>query len=91
MARSTWEDLPVSVCAAIERETGPVLRVEIPSAGRNSDFSATLHLREGKVFCKGIADAEGKRGTMHRHEANINRWLPSAIAPHLCWRTEADG
>ncbi|WP_229908126.1 phosphotransferase family protein [Amycolatopsis oliviviridis] len=78
--------------AAIERQTGPVRAAEIPSAGRNSDFSATLHLVEGApVFCKGIADAEGKRGAMHRHEAEINPQLSSAWAPKLRWRTETDG
>lgn len=92
MPRSTWDELPAAVRAAIEREAGPVLRAEIPSAGRNSDFSATLHLHDGgRVFCKGIGDAEGKRGAMHRHEADINPWLPSAIAPRLRWRTEVDG
>jgi hypothetical protein len=56
-----------------------------------AQFSATLHLCDGKVFCKGIANAEGKRGEMHRHEADINPWLPSAVAPRLRWRTEVDG
>lgn len=91
MPRSTWDALPPAVRAAIEREAGSVAAAEIPSAGRNSDFSATLHTSAGPVFCKGIADAEGKRGQMHRHEADINPWLPSAVAPHLRWRTEADG
>jgi len=91
MARSTWDELPPAVRAAIEREAGPVAAAEIPAAGRNSDFSATLHTADGRVFCKGIADAEGKRGQMHRHEADINPWLPSAVAPRLRWRTEADG
>ncbi|MFJ8813780.1 phosphotransferase [Amycolatopsis thermoflava] len=78
--------------AAIECKAGLVAHAEIPSAGRNSDFSATLHLRSGGVvFCKGIADAEGTRGAMHRHEADINPWLPSAIAPRLRWRVEAGG
>ncbi|WP_245959947.1 phosphotransferase [Prauserella flavalba] len=91
MARSTWEALPAPVRAAIEREAGTVVRAEIPSAGRNSDFSATLHTSEGPVFCKGIAGAEGRRGRMHRHEAEVNPWLPSAVAPRLWWRAEVDG
>ncbi|MEU0470487.1 phosphotransferase [Amycolatopsis sp. NPDC006131] len=92
MPRSTWNELPAAVRAAIERKAGLVAHAEVPSAGRNSDFSATLHLRSGGVvFCKGIADAEGKRGAMHRHEVDINPWLPSAIAPRLRWRIEVDG
>jgi hypothetical protein len=91
MPRRTWDALPDGVRVAIEREAGPVLDAVIPDAGRNSDFSATLHTATGLAFCKGIADAEGKRGRMHRHEADINPWLPSAVAPRLRWRTEADG
>jgi len=90
MARSTWQDLPAAVRAAIERETGPVAATESPSAGRNSDFSATLHTAAGPVFCKAIADSEGGRGRMHQHEADVNPWLPSTVAPRLRWRVEAD-
>jgi hypothetical protein len=69
-----------------------VLDVVVPDAGRNSDFSATLRIADGLVFCKGISEAvEGKRRRMHRHEADINPWLPPAVAPRLRWRTEADG
>jgi hypothetical protein len=43
------------------------------------------------VFCKAIANAEGSRGHMHRHEADVNPWLPPDMAPRLRWRTEAEG
>jgi hypothetical protein len=91
MPRSTWEALPVAVRTAIERETGRVHDATLPDAGRNSDFSATLHTETGTVFCKGIADADGKRGRMHRHEAAVNPFLPADVAPRLLWRAEADG
>jgi hypothetical protein len=92
MPRSTWEHLPAAVRTAIERQAGPVLDAVLPDAGRNSDFSATLHTATGPVFCKGISEAaRGKRGRMHRHEADINPWLPSAVAPRLRWRTEVEG
>lgn len=91
MPRSTWEALPAAVRAAIERQTGEVHEAVPPGAGRNSDFSATLHTATGPVFCKGIADADGRRGRMHRHEAAVNPLVPASIAPRLRWRTEADG
>jgi phosphotransferase family enzyme len=91
MTRRSWDELPQAVRAAIEARTGPVDSAEIPSAGRNSDFSATLRVRDDVLFCKGIAEAEGKRGRMHRHEADVNEWLPPAIAPRLRWRAEVDG
>ena len=91
MPRTTWEDLPAPARAAIERECGRVSRSETPSAGRNSDFSATLHTEHGLVFCKGIADAAGKRGAMHRHEAAVNQWLPPKVTPRLLWQADAYG
>ncbi|GAB2775908.1 phosphotransferase [Amycolatopsis magusensis] len=86
----TWDDLPAAVRSAVEAETGPVTHAETPAAGRNSDFAATLHTLDGVVFCKGIADAGGKRGAMHRHEADINPYLPPAVAPRLLWRADTD-
>ncbi|WP_410654143.1 phosphotransferase [Amycolatopsis sp. lyj-112] len=86
----TWNHLPHTVRAAIEAETGPVRRVEIPEAGRNSDFAATLLTRRGTVFCKGIVDAGGKRAKMHRHEADVAPYLPPAVAPRLLWSIEVD-
>ena len=81
MPRSTWDELPATARAAIEREAGLVARAEIPSAGRNSDFSATLHLCSGGVvFCKGIADAEGKRGAVASHDV---LWIPGEIGPEF--------
>jgi hypothetical protein len=62
MTRGSWVQLPESVRAAIEGVAGSVHRTEAATAGRNSDFSATLHTRSGPLFCKGIADAEGDRG-----------------------------
>lgn len=91
MARTTWQDLPAAVRDAIEHETEPVTRTESPSAGRNSDFSATLHTAGGPVFCKGIADSAGGRGQMHRREVAVNPWLPASVAPRLRWQTEAAG
>ena len=91
MTRRTWDELPSAVRAAIEQQTGPVLSADIPNAGRNSDFSATLRVQGDVLFCKGISDAEGTRGRMHRHERDINRFLPSAVAPRLRWSTQTAG
>ncbi len=85
----SWDNLPRAVRAAIEAEIGSVSRVEVPTAGRNSDFAATLYTRCGAVFCKGVSDAGGKRGAMHRHEADIALYLPPTVTPRLLWRAEA--
>lgn len=91
MTRRTWRELPPAVRTAIEHHTGPVTAAESPSAGRNSDFSATLHTATGPVFCKAIADATGTRGHMHRHEATVNPLLPPTVAPRIRWKIEAEG
>jgi hypothetical protein len=90
-AAAAHQQLPASVRSAIEDRTGAVLRAVVPEAGRNSDLSAVLHTAEGLLFCKGIAESDGSRGRMHRHEADINQWVPTTIAPRLRWRTEVDG
>jgi hypothetical protein len=91
VTRRTWDELPSAVRAAIEQQTGPVLAAYVPNAGRNSDFSATLRVQGDVLFCKGISGAEGTRGQMHRHERDINRFLPSAVAPRLRWSTQTAG
>jgi hypothetical protein len=91
MARITWQDLPAAVRTEIEHETGSVTRTESPSAGRNSDFSATLHTASGTVFCKAVVNAGGSRGHMHRREVAVNPWLPHNVAPRLRWHFEVEG
>jgi Ser/Thr protein kinase RdoA (MazF antagonist) len=89
--RRDWTTLPEQVRTAVHREVGEVVRAEEPSAGRNSDLSATLHLaRGGRVFCKGV-DLSSSRARMHRHEARINPWLPHPPAPQLLWQVEICG
>lgn len=90
MPRHTWEQLPADVRGAIEQHCGTVTRVDTPTAGRSSDFSATLHTPTGPVFCKGITEPEHPRAAMHHHEAAINPWLPPTIAPRLRWRVQTD-
>ncbi|MFD2418186.1 phosphotransferase [Amycolatopsis pigmentata] len=87
MTRPGWADLPAPVRAAIEHRCGRVIRAQVASGGRNADFSATLHMADGRVFCKGTADANGPRGRAQRHEAYINPWLPP-VAPRLAWVSE---
>jgi hypothetical protein len=89
MTRPGWDDLPAPARAAIEYRCGKVIHAQVASGGRNADFSATLHLADGRVFCKGTADANGPRGRAQRHEAYLNSWLPS-VAPRLLWVSEVN-
>lgn len=91
MSRREWHTLPAQACTAITERCGSdVVKAEPPTAGRNSEFSATLHLvDETKVFCKGIT-TDSQDARMHRTEAQVNPWLP-AHAPRLLWQVEQAG
>lgn len=89
MTRPGWDDLPAPVRAVIEHRCGGIIHSQVASGGRNADFSATLHLADGRVFCKGTTDANGPAGRALRHEAYINSWLPP-VAPRLIWESEVD-
>jgi hypothetical protein len=65
------------------------VKAEPATAGANSDFSATLHVADGVIFCKGVM-TNSPRARMHRHEALVNPWLP-LLAPRLLWRVDTDG
>lgn len=90
MTRREWDALPEGVRDQIEQHCGAVRKTETPEWGCSSEFSATLYLDGGLVFCKGIqADTPG--AWMHRREAEVNPHLPPRIAPRLLWEVEADG
>ncbi|TDD48767.1 aminoglycoside phosphotransferase family protein [Saccharopolyspora elongata] len=91
MTRRDWSELPAAVRAAIENQCGSVTRAVLPDAGRNSDVSATLHTGGGHVlFCKGVR-LDTPQARMHRHEAQVNPYLPLGVAPRLLWESEVDG
>lgn len=95
MIRRAWSELPEQVRAGIVSYCGSVLDQSSAPAGRNSEFSATLWVAGGatvpggRVFVKGIT--VGQPGVReHRHEANVNPWLPK-VAPRLLWTVETTG
>lgn len=89
MGSYQWTDLPDQARRAIEQEIGPVIKADPPSAGRCSDFTATLHTEAGLVFCKGSMTTS-RAVWMPRNEAAVAPFLPSS-APSLLWRIdEAD-
>ncbi|MFD9887977.1 phosphotransferase family protein [Amycolatopsis sp. NPDC059027] len=90
MARPDWEELPDAVRRAVENESGAVLSAVPPSAGRNSDFLATLQTERGFFFIKG-ALAGTKKARMQQVEASVNTFLPHTVAPRLLWEVKAGG
>ncbi|WP_433177730.1 phosphotransferase [Actinoallomurus sp. CA-150999] len=91
MSRHEWDTLPEGVRNAVEQHCGGhIINAEAPEMGCSSEFSATLHLNGGAVFCKGI-QVDHPNAWMHRNEAAVNHLLPHGLAPRLLWQTETDG
>jgi hypothetical protein len=88
--RRIWAELPDEVRQEVERRCGRVLVENPATAGRHSEFSATLDTAgAGRVFVKGITIDHPQAGG-HRHEVYVNPWLPD-VAPRLSWTVEAGG
>ena len=88
-ARITLEDLPLAALAAVERQTGPVLRTETVNQGFNSEIAARVFTDSGSCFVKGLR-ADHKRVWTQRREAEVNPFL-RGIAPALLWQVEEAG
>lgn len=50
----TFDELPSGARAAIEAETGPILKIENVSTGLNSSLSARAHTMRQVAFLKGL-------------------------------------
>ncbi|MFJ8730261.1 aminoglycoside phosphotransferase [Streptomyces bauhiniae] len=87
--RIHWDDLPPGARAAVEQQTGAVLRVETVDAGANSGIAATVHTADATLFVKGVPLAHPQARTQQR-EAGINPYLPPSC-PRLLWQVQAAG
>lgn len=84
-----FDDLPTAVRAAIEAETGPILRTEAISAGLNSSLSTRVHTADGTLFLKGLR-TDHRWVWTQRREADINPHV-TPLAPRLVLHVIADG
>lgn len=89
MTRIHWDALPDGARDAIETHTGPVLKAESVSAGRNSDVAALLHTHTSHVFIKGTRD-NPRRARTQNTEAAINPYV-RPLGPQLLWHVDTDG
>lgn len=85
---TTFDALPSGVRAAIEAETGPILKIENVSTGLNSSLSALAHTTGGVVFLKGLRTDHRWVWTQQR-EADINPYV-TPLAPRLLFHVVAD-
>ncbi|GGJ60641.1 aminoglycoside phosphotransferase [Streptomyces brasiliensis] len=83
-------ELPADVLKMLEDVVGPVLDVEMVSAGYNSEIAARLYLGNGgSVFVKGLQQDHPRVWTQQR-EADINPFT-RGLAPTLCWQLRRGG
>jgi hypothetical protein len=85
--RTSWNDLPEQVRAAVESHADRVNQVDPISSGLNASFTARLHTNMGLTFAKGVPN---DRATAQRREAEINPHV-QPIAPRLLWEVDTQG
>jgi hypothetical protein len=84
MTAVEWEQLPEQTRAAVESRTGPVVKVEPVTAGRNHHLAAILHTDTGTVFVKGLQTGH-RHARRQRLEAVVNDAL-TVVTPRLRWQ-----
>ncbi|RKN06306.1 aminoglycoside phosphotransferase [Streptomyces radicis] len=87
--RMAFEQLPSVVISAVEERTGPVLKTESATEGRNSQVGARVHSESGVCFIKGLRSDHTWAWTQRR-EADVNPHIRK-VAPALLWEVETDG
>lgn len=87
--RTGVDRLPAPVRAAIERHTGPILKVMEDSAGFNSEVSARVTSTTGTWHIKGLRTDHPRTWTQRR-EGEIAPFIRE-IAPALHWQVETAG
>ncbi|WP_405440886.1 aminoglycoside phosphotransferase [Streptomyces niveus] len=85
----TFDELPSGARAAIEAETGPILKIENVSTGLNSSLSARAHTAGGVAFLKGLR-ADHRWVWTQRREADVNPYV-TPLAPRLLFHVIASG
>ncbi|MFJ6695581.1 phosphotransferase family protein [Streptomyces sp. NPDC091272] len=86
---TAFNELPSGIRAAIESETGPILKVDPVTAGLNSSLSAHANTADGTVFLKGLRTDHRWVWTQQR-EADINPYV-TPLAPRLLFHVVVDG
>ncbi|MER6086510.1 aminoglycoside phosphotransferase [Streptomyces bluensis] len=88
-SRTTFEELPSAVRAAVESHTGRIHRIEPVSSGLNSQVAARLRCDAGTVHVKGLR-TDHKWAWTQQREAEVNPFL-KGISPELLWRVKGSG
>ncbi len=87
--RMDWQDLPVSVRAAVERRLGsPIVSAATQAAGFSPGVAARVQAADGRrVFVKAVGPEPNPTSPdIHRQEARVVPLLPAAApVPRLLW------
>ncbi|MET8831018.1 phosphotransferase [Streptomyces sp. NPDC004610] len=87
--RTTFEELPSAVRAAIESHTGRIHSASPVASGFNSQLAIRLRCDAGDVHVKGLRSDHRRAWTQGR-EAEVNPYLKD-ISPELLWRVKGSG
>ncbi|WP_406502553.1 phosphotransferase family protein [Streptomyces sp. NBC_01602] len=90
MSRIDWEHLPEQVRHAVEAHTGPFLKAETVSGGKNSQIAACVFTAEQRLFVKGMPSDHPQHPSQQR-EAAINPYVAPRLAPTILWRVQDGG
>src|SRR5262249_29553315 len=78
-----WKHPPHETRGLIEQRTGPVVKAEQVSAGRNHQLAAILHTSSGTVFIKGVHTSD-RRSRRQALEAAVAATV-ATTSPRLLW------
>lgn len=90
MSRIDWEHLPEHVHHAVEVHTGPVIKAETVSGGKNSQIAACVSTADQLVFVKGMPSDHPQHPSQQR-EAAINPYVAPAWLPRSCGESRTAG
>ncbi|MGI5288357.1 hypothetical protein ACQEVF_34155 [Nonomuraea polychroma] len=91
MTRLPWEDLPVAVRDRVQDRFGPVVKAETAAEGIMPGVAARLHLEDGSVFLKAIAE-DHPAAFLHKRQEWAGHVLPDDVpTPRMLWSSTTDG
>ncbi|MEV8478976.1 phosphotransferase [Streptomyces sp. NPDC051173] len=88
--RIGWEGLPAVLRDAVEDHTGQVTASEIIAEGLNCSVALALTTEHGRLFLKGVRDADAEAVASLRQEERINETVGS-VSPAVRHRVHGGG
>ncbi|WP_433358874.1 hypothetical protein [Streptosporangium sp. CA-115845] len=92
MSRPQWEDLPATVRAAVEAQTGRVLKAEPAAKALVAGIITRLHIEDGGSLLLRAIPADSPAAPRYARERGVGTVLPPDLpAPRLRWSRGLEG